>query len=84
MNYGVYKPIYNIGGVKVRSVNVKESNYFNILQTIAETFEQWLVINIDRNDDGSVKTDGKKISFKNYRGDNNYACFRYGVNLKDI
>jgi phage minor structural protein len=22
--------------------------------------------------------------FKNYRGDDNYACFRYGVNLKDI
>lgn len=83
-DYSTYKPVYNIGGAKVRTVTVKESNYFNILQTIAETFEQWLVINIDRNDDGSIKPNGKKISFKNYRGDNNYACFRYGVNLKDI
>lgn len=83
-DYNTYKPVYNIGGTKVRTVTAKESNYFNILQTIAETFEQWLVINIDRNDDGSIKPNGKKISFKNYRGNNNYACFRYGVNLKDI
>lgn len=85
LEYDVYKPQYNEGAKKVRAVSVKESNYFNILQSIAETFEQWLVISIDRNEDGSIKPNGKKISFKNYRGDNNnYACFRYGVNLKDI
>jgi hypothetical protein len=27
-------------------VTVKESNYFNILQSIAETFEQWLIIEV--------------------------------------
>lgn len=84
LKYDVYKPVYNTGAQKIRSVSIKESNYFNILQSIAETFEQWLVISIERNDDGSIKPDGKKISFKNYRGDNNYTCFRYGVNLKDI
>jgi hypothetical protein len=84
LKYDEYKPVYNTGAQKIRSVSVKESNYFNILQSIAETFEQWLVISIERNDNGSIKPDGKKISFKNYRGDNNYACFRYGVNLKDI
>jgi phage minor structural protein len=36
------------------------------------------------NEDGSIKNPGKKIIFKNYRGSDNYVCFRYGVNLKDI
>ena len=84
LKYDIYKPVYNTGAQKVRPVTVKESNYFNILQSIAETFEQWLVIEIERNTDGSIKENGKKIKFKNYRGNNNYACFRYGVNLKDI
>ena len=84
LDYNIYKPVYNAGGVKIRSVSVKESNYFNVLQTIAETFEQWLVINVERDEYGAILPYGKKISFKNYRGDNNYACFRYGVNLKDI
>ena len=82
LKYDTYKPVYNAGAQKVRSVTVKESNYFNILQSIAETFEQWLVIDVQRNSTGAIT--GKKIKFKNYRGDNNYACFRYGVNLKDI
>lgn len=84
LDYNIYKPVYNTGGEKIRSVSAKESNYFNILQTIAETFEQWLVINIERDEHGAILPYGKKISFRNYRGDNNYACFRYGVNLKDI
>ena len=85
LSYEEFKPVYNVGAEKVRSISQKESNYFNILQSIAETFEQWLVINIERNnEDGTIRPGGKKISFKNYRGDNNYACFRYGVNLKDI
>ena len=29
---------YNTSGEAVRNVKAKESNYFNILQTIAETF----------------------------------------------
>jgi hypothetical protein len=34
----------------VRAVSAKESNYFNILQSIAETFEAWLLLKIERND----------------------------------
>jgi hypothetical protein len=83
LKYDIYKPVYNMGAQKIRSVSVKESNYFNILQSIAETFEQWLIVNVERNASTGAITN-KKISFKNYRGDNNYACFRYGVNLKDI
>ena len=82
LTYTTFKPIYNDGAEKIRTVSVKESNYFNNLQTLAETFEQWLTFEIGRNDDGSIYS--KKVYFKNYCGKDNYACFRYGVNLQDI
>lgn len=84
LSYTTYKPVYNNGAQKVRTVTAKESNYFNILQSIAETFEAWLTFDISRNNDGGIQEKGKKIAFKNYVGGDNYACFRYGVNLKDI
>jgi hypothetical protein len=31
LTYEMYKPVYNIGAEKVRTVTVQESNYFNIL-----------------------------------------------------
>lgn len=83
LTYETYKPVYNEGAQKVRSITVKESNYFNILQSIAETFEAWLVLNISR-DPTTGAIDRKTVCFKNYIGENNYAGFRYGVNLKDI
>lgn len=82
LTYDTYKPVYNEGGCKVRTVTAKESNYFNILQSIAETFGQWLEINVTHETDGSIKD--KSIAFRNYVGNNNYAGFKYGVNLKDI
>jgi phage minor structural protein len=81
LSYTTYKPVYNEGAQKVRTVTAKESNYFNILQSIAETFEAWLTFDITRVNGGITS---KKIAFKNYVGGDNYACFRYGVNLKDI
>jgi hypothetical protein len=81
LSYTTYKPVYNEGAQKVRTVTAKESNYFNILQSIAETFEAWLTFDITRENGGITS---KKIAFKNYVGGDNYACFRYGVNLKDI
>ena len=85
LTYETYKPVYNAGAEKVRSIAAKESNYFNILQSIAETFEAWLELDIERNDQSDPgKITGKKIRFKNYIGSDNYAGFRYGVNLKDI
>lgn len=94
LSYTTYKPVYNIGAEKIRSVSAKESNYFNILQSIAETFGAWLEVEVDHNEDGTIKElkDGegnflgkaKYVRFKNYIGKTNYANFRYGVNLKDI
>ena len=77
-----YKPVYSEGAQKVRTITAKESNYFNILQNIAETFEAWLEINIEHDDNGVPIQ--KSVLFKNYAGENNYAGFRYGVNLKNI
>lgn len=85
LSYETYKPVYNTNGEKIRAVGAKESNYFNILQSIAETFECWLDLQIIRNDPTYPGAITKKIAkFKNYAGGDNYACFRYGVNLKDI
>lgn len=94
LSYKTYVPVYNVGAEKVRSISAKESNYFNILQSIAETFGVWLDIEVDHNEDGTIKEiidengtslgKAKWVRFKNYIGKTNYANFRYGVNLKDI
>jgi hypothetical protein len=83
MDYGTYVPVYNSGAEKTRAVSVRESNYFNILQSIAETFEAWPLFIIKRNKTTGV-IDEKKVFYQNYSGGNNYAAIRYGVNLKDI
>ena len=80
-NYITYKPVYNENAEKIRAVTTKESNYFNILQSIAETFEAWLELEITRDSMGAITR--KVARFKNYAGEENYASFRYGVNLKD-
>lgn len=83
LEYSSYRPLYNIGAEKIRTISAKESNYFNILQSIAETFECWLELEVRRNNEtGQIQS--KIAKFKNYAGSNNYAAFRYGVNLKDI
>jgi hypothetical protein len=77
-----FLPVFNEKGEKTRTINVKESNYFNILQTIAETFEAWLTLKITRDGYGGVIK--KEVAFRNYVGKQNYAGFRYGVNVKNI
>jgi hypothetical protein len=85
IDFSDYVPIYNDGAEKKRTVDAAESNYFNILQTIAEKFECWLDLEIKRDDPlNPGKITAKKVTFRNYAGDVNYAGFRYGVNLKDI
>lgn len=69
---------------KVREVSAKESNYFNILQSIAEKFECWLDIDVEHNSYGKVVSSGKKIRFKNYVGKKLPYGFRYGFNLQAV
>lgn len=77
-----FKPVIDDKCTKRREVSAKESNYFNILQSIAEKFECWLKIELARDNNGAVT--GKKVLFKNYIGNNKRPGFRYGLNLNSI
>lgn len=84
LDYTKYIPIYNNRAEKTRTISIKESNYFNILQSISETFEAWLEIIAERDEKNTGQIVAKKVCFRKYLGNDNYASFRYGVNLKDI
>ena len=83
------QPVYNTTSEKILSIEESQSNCFNILQTICETFECWLKINVEHEANGAIKLDSnykpiKKLSFKQYVGNDNFAGFRYGINLNSI
>lgn len=81
------KPVYN-GYEKIRSISIKQSNCFNILQTLAETFECWIEFNIEHDEDGRTKiVDGipqKSITIKKEIGQETGIGFVYGIDLKNI
>ena len=82
-------PKYNEDSQKILSISEAQSNCFNILQTIAETFETWLYLDVAHNIDGSLLLDNnykpiKKVAFKEFAGKDNYAGFKYGINLNTI
>lgn len=86
-----YVPLYNDsnGYQKVRSIQVSESNRFNIIQSLCELFECWADFIIEHDDNGKISLDDnyrqkKKIAFREYIGKDNYAGFRYGINLQSI
>lgn len=92
-----YVADYNTGFEKVRSITAKESNRFNILQDMCETFECWAEFIIDHDETGKIQTDDivkdgktvgrrqrKWVNFREYIGQDNYVGFRYGKNLKSI
>ena len=77
---------------KVRSITARESNRFNLIQTLCETFECWPKFEVQHNQEtGEIlldKDDGyrqkKFVTFHEYIGKDNYSGFRYGINLKSI
>ena len=75
---------------KVRSISAKESNRFNLIQDLCETFECWPKFTIERNPEtGEIYYDEnyrqkKFVSFHEYVGKENFIGFRYGVNSKSI
>lgn len=83
------EPQYNENFEKIRSISGKQSNRFNLLQTIAETFECWaqFIINHDStgrviyNEDGTPQ---KYVRFKNTIGQETGIGFIYGIDLKTI
>lgn len=75
---------------KIRSITASESNRFNLIQDLCETFECWAKFEIEHNPQtGEILLDDeyrqkKWVTFHEYIGKDNYAGFRYGVNLKSI
>lgn len=89
-------PLYDSGYIKKRTIEAAESNRFNILQSLCETFECWIGFNVEHNANGTIKTEKlgdeatgysvrqlKSIYFYDYLGDTiKYPGFRYGINLQ--
>ena len=74
---------------QVRTIEEKESNIFNLTQTLCETFEVWADFVVEHDSLGYIKKDSngnfiKKIVFKPYTGKKNWSGFHYGINLKSI
>ena len=89
IDVSIIEYLYNENGEKVLSIQESKSNCFNILQTLCETFECWLKISVEHEENGAIKLDKnylpiKRISFKEYIGKDNFAGFRYGINLNSI
>lgn len=74
----IYIPVYTDD--KILSIEVKQSNYFNAIQTLCETFEVWADFEIEHDEEGKVLS--KTVVFKKSLEKLNYVGFRYGTNLK--
>jgi len=88
-----YIPRYSTFYEKVRSIEGSESNCFNLIQTLCETFECWARFTVWHNPEtGEVDRDinneyihpNKQISFHKYVGKDNDVGFIYGINLQSI
>ncbi len=66
---------------KYKSITVSKSNYFNIIQTICETFECWVKFNVYIDSEYNIE---KRISFHKYAGGQNNYGIKYSVNLDSI
>lgn len=69
---------------KVRSITGSESNRYNLIMTLAETFECWVDLSVETEPNGAIIPNTKKVTFKEYIGKDNYAGFKYGINLNSI
>ena len=86
-----YDEVYNDNAYeKIRSITASESNRFNLIQELSEIFECWPKFEIEHNlQTGEILLDEnyrqrKWVSFHEYIGQDNYAGFKYGINLKSI
>ena len=82
-------PIYNENYEKIRSITGKNSNRFNLLQSLAETFECWIKFEIEHDEEtGRIKyVNGipqKWVTFINEVGTETGIGFVYGIDLKTI
>ena len=82
------KPLYNTDSEKNLIISASKSNCFNILQTIAETFECWIDLVVEHESNGAISIINgipqKFVYLREYAGKDNYAGFKYGINLNSI
>lgn len=84
------KPILNDNNVKIRSITIKQSNRFNILQTLSETFQCWVKFGIVHDaETGKILftengTPRKYVTFVDSIGEDKGYGFVYGIDLKTI
>ena len=82
-------PISHKDFVKIRSITAKQSNRFNLIQTLAQTFECWaqFIIEHDENTGKTIYVKGipqKTVCFKKDIGKETGIGFVYGIDLKGI
>lgn len=99
-NGSSFIPLHEDGYESVRFFETQESNYFNNIQSLAELFEVWVSFNIKHKKNGQIWLESKydengkfigrypvkTVKFHQYSptGKDNYAGFKYGINLKGI
>lgn len=93
-----YEIVYSESFEKIRSLTAKESNVFNLSQTLCEIFECWIKYNIKHEENGQIELilewdeeaecytyrQNKSVSFHEFTGKDNHRGFRYGINLESI
>lgn len=82
------KPVYN-DYQRYGTIKADNSNRFNILQTIAETFECWICFKIEHDNNGYIIYDNnglpcKWVCIKRETGQETGIGFIYGIDLKGI
>lgn len=90
-----YKAVDNTTFEKVRTITASESNRFNLLQDLCETFECWVQFQVQHDNNGKIVWESyeengetywrpcKRVCFKEFVGQDNYRGFKYGINLKN-
>lgn len=85
-----FTPLHEDGYHSVRFFETQESNYFNNIQSLAELFEVWVSFHIKHKKNGQIWLENgkpvKTVKFSQYSPNSaeNYAGFKYGINLKGI
>lgn len=91
-NDSYYAPSYKSNYEAVRHLDIKQSNYFNNITSLAELFEVWVRFKIYHQKNGKLLLDlngqpRKEVIFSRYSPNGssvNHAGFKYGINLKGI
>lgn len=88
---GEYDPVTRANNEAVRSIELKESNYFNNINSLAELFGVWVRFKVRHYNNGKIFYDAngepeKTVVYSKYPRDNqvNQAGFKYGINIKSI